>query len=63
MGSPAQSRLVLAEAVSLGHGPLGSAPSVTGLASGEIDVAWPASGHAAAGRVTYTPAAGWGGAR
>jgi len=47
-------------AVSLGLGPLGGAPSASGLATGKIEVAWPASGHKAVWRVTYTPAAGWG---
>jgi len=48
------------QAASLGMGQLGGAPRATGLATGEIDVAWPARGHTGAWRVTYTPANGWG---
>jgi hypothetical protein len=45
---------------SLGMGRLGGAPSATGLASGVIDVFWPASSHASVWHVRYTPATGWG---
>jgi len=47
-------------AASLGMGKLGGAPTATGLASGVIDVFWPASSHASVWHVTYTPATGWG---
>jgi hypothetical protein len=40
-------------------GKLGSAPAVTGLASGLVVVAWAASSHRGVWHTTYTPGSGW----
>jgi hypothetical protein len=42
-----------------GMGKLGSAPGVTGLASGLVDVFWAASSHNGVWHITYTPGSGW----
>ncbi len=45
--------------VDRGMGKLGSAPAVTGLASGLVVVAWAASSHNGVWHTTYTPGSGW----
>ena len=45
---------------SLGMGRLGGAPAATGLASGEVDVFWPAKSHASVWQLSYLPGHGWG---
>ena len=42
-----------------GMGKLGSAPAVSGLASGLVVVAWAASSHHGVWHTTYTPGSGW----
>jgi hypothetical protein len=42
-----------------GMGKLGSAPAVTGLASGLVNVFWAASSHNGVWHITYTPGSGW----
>jgi Domain of unknown function (DUF1906) len=42
-----------------GMGKLGSAPGVTGRASGLVDVFWAASSHNGVWHITYTPGSGW----
>lgn len=49
-----------AHPVNLGMGRLGGAPAATGLASGEVDVFWPATSHASVWRLSYLPGHGWG---
>ncbi|HTT50065.1 MAG TPA: glycoside hydrolase domain-containing protein [Streptosporangiaceae bacterium] len=49
--------------VNLGMGRLGGAPAATGLASGEVDVFWPARSHARVWQLGYLPGHGWGRAR
>jgi len=46
--------------VNLGMGRLGGAPAATGLASGEVDVFWPAKSHASVWQLSYLPGHGWG---
>lgn len=48
------------KAVDRGLGTLGSAPAVTGLPSGLVDVFWAASTHKGVWHITYTPGSGWG---
>lgn len=48
------------KAVDRGMGKLGSAPAVTGLPSGLVDVFWAASSHKGVWHTTYTPGSGWG---
>ena len=45
--------------VDRGMGKLGSAPAVTGLASGLVTVFWAASSHHGVWHITYTPGSGW----
>ena len=45
--------------VDRGMGKLGSAPAVTGLASGLVDVFWAATSHQGVWHITYTPGSGW----
>ena len=45
---------------SLGMGRLGGAPAATGLASGEVNVFWPAKSHASVWQLSYLPGHGWG---
>ncbi len=45
--------------VDRGMGKLGSAPAVTGLASGLVAVFWAASSHHGVWHITYTPGSGW----
>jgi hypothetical protein len=45
--------------VDRGMGKLGSAPAVTGLASGLVDVFWAATSHKGVWHATYTPGSGW----
>jgi len=47
------------KAVDRGMGQLGSAPAVTGLPSGLVDVFWAASTHQGVWHTTYTPGSGW----
>ena len=42
-----------------GMGKLGSAPAVTGLASGLVDVFWAARSRNGVWHITYTPGSGW----
>ena len=46
-------------AVDQGMGKLGSAPAVTGLPNGGVDVFWAASSHGGVWHVTYMPGSGW----
>jgi hypothetical protein len=46
-------------AVDRGMGQLGSAPAVTGLPGGVVDVFWAASDHKGVWHITYTPGRGW----
>jgi len=41
-------------------GKLGGAPAATGLASGEVDVFWPAKSHASVWQLSFFPGRGWG---
>lgn len=45
--------------VDRGMGKLGSAPAVTGQASGLVTVFWAASSHNGVWHITYTPGSGW----
>jgi hypothetical protein len=45
--------------VDRGMGKLGSAPAITGLASGLVDVFWAATSHQGVWHITYTPGSGW----
>jgi hypothetical protein len=45
--------------VDRGMGKLGSAPAVTGLASGLVVAVWAASSHNGVWHTTYTPGSGW----
>ena len=45
--------------VDRGMGKLGSAPAVTGLPSGAVDVFWASSTHKGVWQTTYTPRSGW----
>jgi Domain of unknown function (DUF1906) len=45
--------------VDRGMGKLGSAPAVTGLPSGAVDVFWAASSHKGVWHITFTPGSGW----
>ena len=47
------------KAVDRGMGKLGSAPAVTGLPSGVVDVFWAASTRKGVWHITYTPGSGW----
>ena len=47
------------KAVDRGMGKLGSAPAVTGLPSGLVDVFWAAGSHRGVWHITYTPGSGW----
>ena len=47
------------KAVDRGMGKLGSAPAVTGLPGGQVDVFWAASSHQGVWHITYTPGSGW----
>ncbi|MGP7996918.1 MAG: glycoside hydrolase domain-containing protein [Streptosporangiaceae bacterium] len=47
----------------LGMGSLGGTPAATGLASGEVDVFWPARSRASVWQLSYLPGRGWGKAR
>jgi hypothetical protein len=49
-----------AHPANLGMGRLGGAPAATGLASGEVDVFWPATSHASVWQLSYLPGHGWG---
>lgn len=49
-----------ADPVNLGMGRLGGAPAATGLASGEVDVFWPAKSHGRVWQLSYLPGHGWG---
>ena len=49
-----------ARPVNVGMGRLGGAPAATGLASGEVDVFWPAKSHASVWQLSYLPGHGWG---
>ncbi len=45
--------------VDRGMGRLGSAPAVTGLPNGVVDVFWAGRTHQAVWHITYTPGSGW----
>jgi hypothetical protein len=49
-----------AHPANLGMGKLGGAPAATGLASGEVDVFWPAKSHASVWQLSFFPGRGWG---
>lgn len=49
-----------AHPANLGMGKLGGAPAATGLASGEVDVFWPAKSHASGWQLSFFPGRGWG---
>jgi hypothetical protein len=48
------------KALDKGMGKLGSAPTVTGLTSGAVDVFWASSSRNGVWHITYTPGSGWG---
>jgi hypothetical protein len=48
------------KAVDRGMGKLGSAPAVTGLPGGPVDVFWAATSRKGVWHATYTPGSGWG---